>query len=157
MFCSSSHSIDCTLISLINLDLGIETCFYDGMTDFDKMWLQLAFPLYLRAIAVTLIIASRHSMIIQRLTARRALHVLATLFLLTYTKILLTVCQVLFFFSQLIHIPSMKTVIVWSIDTSVSLSGMKFWSLMIVCIILFLILTLFNVILTHPRGLFLES
>ena len=109
MFCSNSHSVDCTLLSLMNLDLGIETCFYNGMTDFAKMWLQLAFPLYLVLIAATLIIGSRHSITIQRLTARRAIQVLATLFLLAYTKVLLTVCQVLFFFSQITLIPSKKS------------------------------------------------
>ena len=33
-------------ISFINLDLGIETCFYNGMDSYSKMWLQLFFPLY---------------------------------------------------------------------------------------------------------------
>ena len=28
-------------ISFINIDLGIETCFYNGMDSYAKMWLQL--------------------------------------------------------------------------------------------------------------------
>jgi len=32
------------LTSLFNLDLGIKTCFYHGMTEYDKTWLQFAFP-----------------------------------------------------------------------------------------------------------------
>ena len=40
-----------TFISLANLDLGIQTCFYNGMDDYAKMWLQLAFPFYLIFIA----------------------------------------------------------------------------------------------------------
>ena len=27
--------------------MGIQTCFYNGMDDYAKMWLQLAFPFYL--------------------------------------------------------------------------------------------------------------
>ena len=77
-----------TFISFANLDLGIQTCFYNGMDDYVKMWLQLAFPFYLIFIATLIIITSRYSTMIQRLTARRALPVLATLFLLSYTKIL---------------------------------------------------------------------
>ena len=50
-----------TVVSLVNLDLGIETCFYNGMDDYAKMWLQLMFPLYLILIAVILIIGSRYS------------------------------------------------------------------------------------------------
>ena len=77
--------------SLANFDLGIQTCFYNGMDDYAKIWLQLSFPFYLIFIATSLIITSRYSTKIQRLTARRALPVLATLFLLSYTKILHTV------------------------------------------------------------------
>jgi len=29
------------LTSFLNLDLGIEVCFYNGMNDYAKMWLQL--------------------------------------------------------------------------------------------------------------------
>ena len=78
-------------ISLANLDLGVQTCFYNGMDDYAKMWLQLVFPFYLIFIATLIIITSHYSTTIQRLTTRRALPVLATLFLLSYTKILIYV------------------------------------------------------------------
>ena len=71
-----------TFISLANLDLGIQTCFYNGMDDYAKMWLQLAFSFYLIFIATLLFITSHYSITVQRLTARRALPVLATLFIL---------------------------------------------------------------------------
>ena len=45
-------------ISFINLDLGIETCFYNGMDSYAKMWLQLFFPFYLIMLATLLIITS---------------------------------------------------------------------------------------------------
>ena len=38
-------------ISFTNLDLDIETCFYNGMDSYAKMWLQLFFPSYLMIIA----------------------------------------------------------------------------------------------------------
>ena len=82
-------------ISFTNLDLGIETCFYNGMDNYQKVWLQL-FPFYLIIIAVSLIIASRYSTRILRLTYTRSLPVLATLFLLSYTGVLRTVLTVLF-------------------------------------------------------------
>ena len=34
--------------------LGIQTCFYNGMDDYAKMWLQLAFPFYLIFIAMAI-------------------------------------------------------------------------------------------------------
>ena len=150
-FCFDNHSLDCTILSLFNLDLGIETCFYDGMDGYTKMWLQLVFPSYLMIIAFTLIIGSRYSTKLQRLTANRVLKVLATLFLLSYTKVLLTTCQVLFFFSPVTHLPSNHTTLVWSVDTGVVFFGVKFCILYSVCLILFIILLIFNVVLLFPR------
>ena len=140
-------------ISLANLDLGIETCFYNGMDDYAKMWLQLAFPFYLIFIATLIIITSRYFITIQRLTARRALPVLATLFLLSYTKILHIVSSVLFFYSTITHLPSKHSTLVWSVDANVPLFGVRFTILFIVCLILFLILVPFNVILLFTRTL----
>ena len=37
-------------ISWVNLDLGIETCFSDGMDAYAKAWLQFVFPVYICAI-----------------------------------------------------------------------------------------------------------
>ena len=142
-----------TFISIANFDLGIQTCFYNGMDDYAKMWLQLAFPFYLIFIATLIIITSRYSTTIQKLTARRALPVLATLFLLSYTKILRIVSSVLFFYSTIAHLPSKHTTLVWSMDANVPLFGVRFTILFIVCLILFLILVPFNVILLFTRTL----
>ena len=150
-FCFDSNSPDCTLLSLLNLDLGIETCFYDGMDGYVKMWLQLAFPSYQMLIAFTLIIASRYCPKLQRLTANRVLKVLATIFLLSYTKLLLTVCQVLFFFSSVTLLPSKHTTLIWSINTSILPFEVKFCILYVVCLILFIILLIFNALLLFPR------
>ena len=138
-------------ISLANLDLGIQACFYNGMDDYAKVWLQLAFPFYLIFIATLIIITSHHSSKIQRLTARRALPVLATLFLLSYTKILRIVSSVLFSYSTITHLPSKHTTLVWSVDANVPLFGVRFTVLFIVCLILFLILVPFNVILLFTK------
>ena len=142
-----------TYISIANLDLGIQTCFYNGMDDYAKMWLQLAFPFYLIFIATLIIITSRYFTTVQRLTARRALPVLAMLFLLFYTKILRIVSSVLFFYSTITHLPSKHTTLVWSVDANVPLFGVRFTVLFIVCLILFLILIPFNVILLFTRTL----
>ena len=142
-----------TFISLANLDLGITTCFYNGMDEYAKMWLQLVFPAYLILIAATIIMASRYSIRIQRLTARRALPVLATLFLLSYTKVLLVVSKTLFLYSTIVHLPSNHTALVWSVDANVSLLEIKFIILFIACAILFIILIPFNVLLIFARQL----
>jgi len=96
----------CTFTSLANLDLGIQICFYDGMDDYAKMRLQLAFPFYLIFIAISPIVTSHYSSTIQRLTARRALPVLATLFLLSDAKTLHTASCVLFSYSTITQLTS---------------------------------------------------
>ena len=148
---STKHAY--VLISFLNLDLGIEVCFYNGMDDYAKMWLELIFPIYLIFIATLLILTSRYSSGIQRITARRALPVLATLFLLSYTKILRTVSSVLFSYSTITSLPSQNTTLVWSVDTEVQLFGVKFTALFIVCLVLFLILLPFNTVLIFTRTL----
>ena len=140
-------------VSFINLDLGIETCYYNGMDSYAKMWLQLFFPLYLILIATFIIIASRYSYRIQRLTYTRSLPVLATLFLLSYTDILRAVSTVLFSYSTITELPSGHQHLVWSIDASVPLFGVKFTILFITCLMLFLILIPFNFILMFTRWL----
>ena len=140
IFFSMNNTATHTFISLANLDLGITTCFYRGMDNYAKVWLQLMFPAYLILIATLLIIASRYSGRIQRLTARRALPVLATLFLMSYTKVLLIVSSVLFFYSTTIHLPSNKTTVLWLVDPNVSLFRAKFIILFTVCLILNMVL-----------------
>ena len=153
VFFLTDRSLPYTFVAFANLDLGIETCFYDGMDDYAKVWLQLVFPIYLVSIATLLIITSRYSSIIQRLTARRALPVLATLFLLSYTKVLLTVSNVLFPYTFFTNLPSNHTTLVWSVDSNVPLFGVKFTIVFIVCLILFLILLPFNVVLLFTKSL----
>ena len=140
-------------ISFLNLDLGIELCFYSGMSSYVKMWLQLFFPSYLMILAFSIIIASRYSLRILRLTYTRSLPVLATLFLLSYTSVLRTVLTVLFSYSTITHVPSGHKELVWSIDASISLFGVKFILLFISCLVLFLILLFFNIILLFTRYL----
>ena len=152
-FANHQNTIAYVFISFANLDLGINTCLYNGMDDYAKMWLQLGFPFFLILIATLLIITSRYSSVIQKITSRRALAVLATLFLLSYTKILRIVCNVLFLYSSVTHLPSKHTTHVWSIDANIPLFGLKFILLFTVCLIFFLILVPFNIILLFTRTL----
>jgi len=140
-------------ISIANLDLGFETCFYNGVTDYAKAYIELVVPGFLILMSIIIILASRYSIRIQRLTARKALPVLATLFLLSYAKVLRTVSYVLFYYLKLTELPSGETKLVWSVDTSATIFGLKFSMLFILCLILFIILLFlfFNIILLISR------
>ena len=78
-------------IAWLNLDFGIETCFFIGLDAYWKTWLQFLFPFYIWAIAGVIIVACRYSSRLTNLIGSRAVPLLATLILLSYMKLLRTV------------------------------------------------------------------
>ena len=77
-----------TFISWLNLDLGIETCFYDGMDIYTYSWLQFLFPFYVWFLVGCIILACRYSQSIAKQLGQNPVAVLATLLLMFYSKIL---------------------------------------------------------------------
>ena len=75
-------------IAWLNLDQGLETCLYNGLDSYVESWLQFLFPAYIWLIAGVVIVSSHYSTRISNLCDKNAVPVLATLFLLTYTKLL---------------------------------------------------------------------
>ena len=78
-------------IAWLNLDFGIETCFFVGLDAYWKTWLQFLFPFYIWTIAGVIIVSCRYSSCLTNLIGSRAVPLLATLFLLSYMKLLCTV------------------------------------------------------------------
>ena len=77
-------------IALMNFDLGFETCFFSGMDEFSKAILQFAFPLYLFTlliVTITVVHKCGYKIFRYRFIARRAVPVLGTIMLLTYTDL----------------------------------------------------------------------
>ena len=107
-------------ISWFNLDLGIETCFYDGLDAYAKAWLQFVFPFYLWCIAGLIIISARYSTRFARLTGNNSVPVLATLFLLSYAKLLRNVITIL---SYTTVDTAQGQKVVWSADGNIDYLG----------------------------------
>ncbi len=80
-----------TFVAWLNLDLGIETCFIQGLDMYWKTWLQFLFPLYIWSLAGLIILACHYSDKATKLFGNNSVHVLATLFLLSYSKLLRTI------------------------------------------------------------------
>ena len=83
------------IVSWLNLDFGIKICFYNGMDRYVKEWLQFVFPFYVWAIIIVIILICRVSSKVSKLVGSNAVPVLATLLLLSYTKLLRTIVTVL--------------------------------------------------------------
>ena len=54
-------------IAWMNLDLGFETCFYNGMTAYALTWLQFVFPIYIWILIILIIITSKYSVRVSKL------------------------------------------------------------------------------------------
>ena len=93
----SIHPILSVFIAWLNLDFGVETCFYSGMDTYQKTWLQFAFPLYIWLLVGAIILACHYSFTAVKVFGRNNIALLATLFLLSYTKILKTIITALSF------------------------------------------------------------
>ena len=78
-------------ISWCNLDMGFEYCFIDGLDGYVKTWLQFVFPLYVWFLVTVIIVGCRYSGRLSRLCGRNTVPVLATLILMSYTKLSRTV------------------------------------------------------------------
>ena len=117
------------IVSLVNLDLGIPMCFYDGMDDADKAGLQFVFPAYILILTMAIIVlchyclqrsptTSTRSCVYRvfKIIGQRAVGVLSTLIYLSYSKLLRTVINV--FTYSTVHLPS-GDMYVWFFDGNV--------------------------------------
>ena len=88
----STPNFATVFISWLNLEIGFDTCLFDGMDAFWKTLLQLAFPVYVIFLVIMVIIISECWTKFARLVANRnPVATLATLILLSYTKFLNTI------------------------------------------------------------------
>ena len=74
-------------ISWLNLDFGIEVCFYAGMTAYQKIWLEFVFLFYLLLLGVMIVCLSHRFVWFTRLAGRNVVPVLATIALFAYPKL----------------------------------------------------------------------
>ena len=110
-------------IAWLNLSIGIDTCFIDGMDTYWKTWLQLAFPTYVLFLVVMVIVLSECSSKFAKLISKRnPIATLDTLILLSYTTFLRIIITALSFTT--LEYPDGSKHVVWLPDASISyLSG----------------------------------
>ena len=80
-------------IAWLNLDLGVQICFFTNMTAYTKACFQFLFPIYIWLLVGVMIVSSQYSSTISKLTGSNAVPVLATLFLLSYAKLLRAIIE----------------------------------------------------------------
>ena len=109
-------------VAWMNLDLGFQTCFYDGPDAHALNCLQFAFPLYIWLIIGLVIFISRYSFTVSKLIGSNPVAVLATLLLMSYTKILKIIIEIYSFVDlNIIDYPDNRavTLMAWLKDANV--------------------------------------
>ena len=120
-------------IAWLNLDLGIETCFFNGLDDYWKTWLQFVFSL---SLITGLIICCRYSGKLSRLCGNNVVPVLSTLIFMAHSKLLITIKNAL----MLSRVQCEDTVLnVWSVDGNIKYLHDKHIPLFVVSLVFFFI------------------
>ena len=138
-------------IAWLNLDFGITVCFYDGMDAYAKTWLQFLFPLYIWLISGGIIYFSWKSNRVARLTGKNAVKVLATLFLLSFGKLIRTVVAVIQYTD--IHSNDRHKMRVWLLDANVRYLYGKHITLYVMAAMVGVAALLYTLILTFIQCL----
>ena len=130
-------------LSWLNLDLGISTCFYNGMEAFGKTMLLFVFPIYIWLISATIIILSNRYIFFTRLFGETSVKVLSTLILLSYSKMFRVTIGALNLKFVNIYIDSSTTIEArWALDGNVPYFDPQRHLALFVIAILFMILLL---------------
>lgn len=140
-------------IAWLNLELGYEGCFFDGMDAYWKTLLYLVFPLYLITLVLLIIYISEHYTWFARLfEGKDPVAALATLILLSYVK-LIQVIITTFSFSILKYPNNDTFEVVWLPDATVGYLQGKHIALFIIAFLILIIGVLFTAILSSWQWL----
>ena len=145
----SSFSFLRIFISIFNLDLGFEICFYNEMSQAAKTGLQFVFPVYLWPLILVIVYMSRCSHRFQTRVSNSAVPVFATLILLSYVKILRTAISIF----SIANVKSMTqgSIQVWRPDPSVGYWDASHMALFAIGILFLLFIFPFAISFTFPR------
>ena len=118
----------------LNLNIGVQTCFYKGMTSLTRSGLQFVFPFYIYALMGIIILLARRV----KWPGFSAGKTFATLLVLSYTNILQTCCDVLTF-TRITTIGHEYTTFRWMADPNVHYFSGLHAVLSIIALILMLV------------------
>ena len=148
-----SHARPLTaFIAWLNLDFGITTCFYDGMDAYAKTWLQFLFPLYIWLISGAIVYFSWKSNRVARLAGRNAVKVLATLFLLSFGKLLRNIIAAVSYTDVVSHDRNIHKS-VWLPDASIHYLHTKHITLYVTAVLAGVLTILYTLTLTFIQCL----
>ena len=130
-------------LSWLNLELGFDVCFIEGMDAYGKTWLQLAFPLYIILLVILVIVLGERSQRFAHLIGKKdPVATLATLILLSYDKLFHTTIEA-FSFATLEY-PGGRKERVWLLDANVKYLNGKHIPLFLCALIILTVCILYT-------------
>ena len=133
-------------VSILNLELGINMCLYEGMDSYWKTWIETVFSAYVILLVIIVIILSEHFTLFSRLIGKKnPVATLATLILLSYTKLLRTVITSFSF--AVLDYPDGSHGLVWLPDASVKFLQGKHIALFIMASLILLVGVVYTTLL----------
>ena len=136
-------------ISWLNFEIGIGTCFFEGMDTYSKVWIEFLFPVYLIILNLLVVYCtakySSRSKICHRMNSN-PLPVLATVILLSFINLLTTASKALSF--VLITYPHGSKRALWLLDANIPYCEGKHIAIFLVGIVVFFLNVLYSLILT---------
>jgi len=125
----------------LNLDFGVETCFYNGIDAYSNTWLQFVFPFYIWVLVGLMIFVSHYSQSFANMLGNNPVPIFATLILLSYAKIPRTLIIVASFVI-LEHPEDHFIRWMWLNDANLDYLGGKHIPLFLVALLVFLLIFL---------------
>ena len=126
-------------ISWLNLDFGIETCFYDGMNQIAYTGLLFVFPVYIWILAGLIVVLCRYSVRVSKFfSTSDPVAVLATIILLSFNSLAQNIINIFYYSS--IKNPGSNRTRVWRYDGSVDYASEDHLTLIIVASVFLLLL-----------------
>ena len=139
-FSSSLTKFLFVFISWLNLEIGFDVCFINSMTAYQKTWLQMVFPVYVILLVFAIITLSKHSIRFSMLISKKnPVATLATLVLLSYSKMLRVIIFALSMAKLKLSSGSKSVESVWLPDATIKYLHGKHIFLFIVAIMILIL------------------
>lgn len=134
------------LISLFNLEIPLNVCYYDGFDTYAKTWFELGYPVYLIFIVFLVITLCKYSSRFARFIGKRnPVETLATLIFLSYAK-LLQFPIIAFSCDQLVY-PNGSKRMIWLPDANITCFGVQHTIMFIVALIVTILVFAYTLLL----------
>ena len=140
-------------ISWINLTIGIETCFFEGMDGYQQVWILYSQIFYFLLIISLIILLSRRFIFFTKLFGRNIVKILATVILLLYSNLLFATYTALRYAT--LHISTSNgtkySKVAWYYDGNIPYMGLKHAPLLLVALVclIFMFFYVFSLLLVQ--------